>query len=150
MKTWALALMLAAAPAQTPQEPKPVPSDSVLIVTTGCLKGRVFTATEPPEESMRRGPNVTGRNFRVNGPKDIIEQVKKENGHLIQIAGIVRKASLADNTPGARIGNTRVVIGTPRNSPMGSPGRPPVGDAPAVMDVTSVTFISETCPIVRR
>src|SRR4029079_11035948 len=51
-------LAAAAGQDQRPPETKPVPSGSVEIATTGCLKGRVFTATEPPEESMRKGPTV--------------------------------------------------------------------------------------------
>jgi hypothetical protein len=158
MMNWALALLLAIAsiqtprdPPQTPPEPKPVPSDSVEIMTTGCLKGRVFTATVPPEESMRRGPDVSGRNFRVSAKGDVMDEVKAHDGDLVQVVGIVRKGSLANNAPGARVGNTRVVIGMPRNgNPMASGSRPPAGDPMAVMDVSWVRFLSETCPIFRR
>jgi hypothetical protein len=158
MMYWALVLLVATAsfqaPAdapQTPPEPKPVPSDSVEIMTTGCLKGRVFTATLAPEESMRRGPDVTGRNFRVSAKRDVMDAVKKHDGDLVQVVGIVRRGSLASNAPGARIGNTRVVIGMPRNgNPMGSSSRPPAGDPMAVMDVSWVRFLSETCPVYRR
>ncbi|HEY8548409.1 MAG TPA: hypothetical protein VIL35_00520 [Vicinamibacterales bacterium] len=156
MKPLAIALLFAAAlpltaAAQQPPERKDVPDDSVEIVTTGCLKGRMFTATVPPEESMRRGPNVAGRNFRLSGPREVMDEVKRHDGHLVQVVGIVRKSALADYTPGARVGNTRVVIGMPRTgNPMGSPGRPPVSDAPAVMDTTWIRYISDTCPIPRR
>jgi hypothetical protein len=65
------ALLLVATLAQD-QEPKakPVPKDSVEVVTRGCLKGRVFTATpRPADEGAIRGPDVTGHRFRVRARK---------------------------------------------------------------------------------
>jgi len=102
--------------AQTPEPEKKIPADSVEIATTGCLKGRVFTATQPREDFMRRGPNVTGRSFRLNGPRAVIDVVKTHDGDHVEIIGLVRRNDLRDNAPGARIGNTRVVIGAPRSS----------------------------------
>ena len=91
----------AVAHAQTPEpEAKKIPSDSLEIATTGCLKGRVFTATQPREDFMRRGPNVTGRNFRLNGPRAVIDVVKTHDGDLVEIVGLVRKNDLRDNAPG--------------------------------------------------
>jgi hypothetical protein len=129
---------------------KKIPADSVEIATTGCLKGRVFTATQPSEDGLRRGPNVTGRSFRVTGKHDLMEFVKTHDGDLVEIVGLVRKQSLRDNAPGARIGNTRVVIGAPRNGDPMQSARVPVSEGIAVMDASSVRFLSDTCPIVRR
>ncbi len=135
----------------TSQESKPVPADSVEVAARGCLKGRVFTATPSPEEERTgRGPDITGRSFRMSGPKAVMAEVKKHNGHLVEVVGLVRKTSLMDSTPGARVGNTRIVIGAPRSAPMGSPSRPPVGEGVPVLDATSVRFLSESCPIFRR
>ena len=145
-----LGLLLPAAglAAQTP-EPKPVPSDSVEIVTTGCLKGRVFTATQPAEENMRRGPNVTGRSFRVAGPREVMDVVKRHDGDLVQIAGLVRKNDIRDMAPGARIGNTRVVIGAPRTGDPMQSARAPIAEGIPVMDATSIRVLDDRCPIRR-
>lgn len=133
------------------QESKPVPADSVEVFARGCLKGRVFTATPPPEEERTgKGPDITGRSFRMAGAKAVMAEVKKHNGHLVEVVGLVRKTALIDSTPGARVGNTRIVIGAPRSAPMGSPSRPPAGEGVPVLDATSVRFLSETCPIFRR
>ena len=139
-----------AASAQQPPETKPVPSDSVEIATTGCLKGRVFTATEPPEDNMRKGPNVTGRSFRLAGPKDLMSIVKEHDGDLVQVVGIIRRSDAGPAGPSARIGNTKVTIGAPRSGDPMQSARQPISDGIAVMDASSVRFLSDTCPIVRR
>lgn len=136
-------------PQETPQKKKPLPKDSVEIAAVGCLKGRVFTATDRPEsEGVTRGPDVTGRAFRVNGKKDVIEAVKKYNHSYVEIVGVVRTSALVDNTPGKRIGNTRVTVGAPPIS--SEPGRipgEPIGSPAVVMDVSSVRFLSGACPV---
>jgi hypothetical protein len=135
-------------PPQNTEERK-VPDDSVEIATTGCLKGRVFTATQPREDFMRRGPNVTGRSFRLNGPRQVMDVVKTHDGDLVEIIGLVRKNDLRDNAPGARIGNTRITIGAPRSGDPMQSARAPVPEGIAVMDATSVRVLDDRCPIVR-
>ena len=116
-------------PAAPTQEVKKVPSDSVEIVTAGCLKGRVFTATgRPEEESTRRGPSIIGLSFRLSGKKEVMKQVKEHDGHFVEVNGLVLKSSIAGPAPGARIGNTRVTIGAGRD-PLGSSMRSPQGSA---------------------
>jgi hypothetical protein len=138
-------LLLIATPLQEP-EPKKVPKDSVEIATRGCLKGRVFTATPPPEgEGVMRGPDVTGRHFRVAGPREVMKLVKQHNGHLVQVVGLVRKNALSDDGMGMRVGGTRVVIGAPGADPDRMYAHPI--STVAVMDVSSIGFLSESCPI---
>ena len=149
-------LLPIAAKAQEPQEPPPapegrkIPDDSVEIATTGCLKGRVFTATQPREDFMRRGPNVTGRSFRLNGPRKLIDIVKTHDGDLVEVVGLVRKNDLRDTGLGARVGNTRVVIGAPRSGDPMQSSRAPVPEGIAVMDFTSIRVLDDRCPIVMR
>ena len=148
MGSWILPCALAAAvsvslAAQSP-ESKPVPKDSVRIATNGCLKGRVFKATAPAsrETDVVSGPDVSGRSFRLSGPRAVMDDVKKHDGHLVTVVGLVRKSALMDNQPGARVGNTRIVIGSPRSMDPGS--RPPLPGV-AVMDISSVQFLAEEC-----
>jgi hypothetical protein len=133
---------------QAPQEPgaKPVPKDSVEIAARGCFKGHMFTGVPAPEGEPTRGPDVTGRHFRVSGPKDVMALVKQHDGHLVQVVGVVRKASLEDQGVGIKMGGTRMVIG----APSGDPGRmapPTPGTNVPVMDLSSVSFLSESCPV---
>ena len=157
MTRWTPVLLFAAtaaAYAQSPQEPKPIPKDSVQVVTQGCLKGRAFYAVGRGEADPRReepevqsGPNVAGYTFRLAGKKPVMQDVKAHNGHLVEVVGLVRKAVLADNAPGKRIGNTRVTIGGGQGAGT-SYGRGGVPMASvAVMDVTSVRFVADVCPV---
>jgi hypothetical protein len=135
-------LLAATVSAQTP-ESTPVPKDSVQVVTYGCLKGRVLKATSPAssaEVDVVSGPDVTGRSFRLSGPRAVMDDVKKHDKHLVKVVGVVLKSALMEH--GATIGRTRVVIGAP--SSMDPGGRPPLPGV-AVMDISSVQFVAETC-----
>ncbi len=135
--------------ATSPQEAetKKIPKDSVEVATRGCLKGRVFTATPAPEgEGVRRGPDVTGHHFRVSAPKDLMKVVKEHNGHLVEVVGLIRKSALSDSGIGMKVGGTRVVIGAPGTDPDRSMYNHPVANV-NVMDLTSIGFLSNDCPI---
>lgn len=156
MLIWSTIVFVAATLQPQTAEPKKVPEDSVEITATGCLKGRVFTATgrdERDEEiDVKRGPDVTGRSFRLAGPRAVMNEVKKQNGRFVEVVGLVRKTALADSGPGMKVGNTRILVGAP---PSGSgPGgiHAEVGSVPGVpvMDATAVRLLSETCPIQKR
>src|ERR671912_190396 len=96
MKTLILAALLSLASAQS-QESRTVPKDSVEVDARGCLKGRVFTATAPSEEERPvKGPDITGRHFRVTADRDVMDLVKKYNGQFVEFVGVVRKAALDD------------------------------------------------------
>ena len=141
-----LILLLAAVQGQEPQ-PKAVPKDSVEVLTRGCLKGRVFTATpRPADEGAIRGPDVTGRRFRVAGPKEVMALVKQHDGHLVEVDGIVRKAALGDQGLGMKIGGAKVVIGAPGGDP-GRMGPPTPASNVPTMDVNSIQYLADECPI---
>jgi hypothetical protein len=145
----ALALTVSSVFAQeaAAQETRKVPSDSVEVEARGCIKGRVFTGTgQPDEERTSKGPDVTGKSFRVTGPKEVIDLVKKYNGQYVEILGIVRKAALDDQGIGMRVGGARVVIGAPGGDPtrMNAPAAAP---SVAAMDVVAVRLLADRCPL---
>jgi hypothetical protein len=143
--TFTLWIFVAALSSVQAQESKPIPNDSVEVEARGCLKGRVFTATVAPEdEGTRRGPDITGRNFRVSGKKDVMDLVKQHDGHRVAIVGIVRKAALADEGLGMKVGGTRVVIGAPSGDPARANQRAMAPSVP-VMDLTALRFINDRC-----
>ena len=131
------------------EAPKPKQGETRLVVT-GCLKGRVLAATRNPDERAEvvTGPDVVGRSFRLAGPKEVINEVKKYNGDLVEVTGTVRTSDLAQ-APGFNMGRTRVNVGV---SPGSDPSRPggmsttPVSSV-IVMDATALRFLSEGCPI---
>ena len=100
---------------------------------------------------MRRGPNVTGRSFRITGNKELMAFVKTHDGDLVQMVGLVRRADLRESAQVGRIGNTRIVVGAPRSGdPMQSARSAPIGEGIAVMDATSVRYLDDRCPLVGR
>ena len=130
------------------QEKSTVPKDSIEVDARGCFKGRVFTATgEPADENTRKGPDITGKNFRVTGPKEVMDLVKRYNGQFVEVVGIVRKASLDDQGMGMKVGKgARVVIGAPGSDPTRMNTTTTAPSVPA-MDLTAVRLLTDKCPI---
>ena len=129
------------------QESKKVPSDSIELAARGCFKGRVFTATEPPEdERTRKGPDITGRHFRVNAPREVMDLVKRYDGQYVELVGIVRKASLDDQGMGMKVGGARVVNGAPGGDPT-RPNTSASTPSMASMDVSVVRLLTDKCPL---
>ena len=128
------------------QESKGIPKDSVEVEARGCLKGRVFTATvEPEDEGTRRGPDVVGRHFRLAGKREVMDTVKKFDGHRVAIVGIVRKDALADPGLGMKVGGARVVIGAPGTDPNNRVNSRMTAPPMAVMDVVAVRDLADRC-----
>jgi len=102
------------------------------------------TMVERKPEGVILGPDVTGRNFRVSGPRAVLDLVKKYNGNLVEVIGLVKKSELARSGPGS---GSRVTMTAPATDPTRtSAGTTPTGGLP-VMDVTSVRYLSDVCPI---
>ena len=148
--TFALSLLiallsLASAPVVA-QESKAIPKDSVEVEARGCLKGRVFTATYAPEdEGVRRGPDVVGRHFRLSGKRDMMDDVKKFDGHRVAIVGIVRKADLSDQGIGMKVGGARVVIGAQGGDPNNRVNSRMTSAPVPVMDIVAVRDLADRC-----
>jgi hypothetical protein len=137
--------VLGALPLTLAAQERKVPKDSVELMVRGCLKGRVLTVTQRggEEDGPLEGPDVTGRHFRVNGPKAVTDEVKKHDRHLVEVVGLVRSIDLADTQPGVRVGGTRIVIGPSVAGPQGRSPSP--GPGVPVMDASSVRFLSNNC-----
>ena len=114
---------------------KPVPSDSEQISLAGCVKGRTFTVAEGPEHEHRLVVVAPGRRFRLAGPKETLDALKRREGQLLEVTGLVRKAALTQS--GIPIAGGRIRIGgsVPRQ-PIHDPARDPAYNQ-AVMDVSA-------------
>ena len=109
MKLIAVALLVGSVAVQeTGQEKPKVPSDSVQLVVSGCLKGRVLSVSDTRETDVQSGPIVKGKSFRLAGKGDLMKEVKKEDGHFVEVTGIVKRSAL--DSKGVTIGK-RVAIG---------------------------------------
>ena len=138
------ALMLAGAPLIAQQEEHPkVPKDSVEVTVTGCLKGRVLSASDVRQTDVQSGPVVRQHAFRLAGKKDVMSDVKKNDGQRVEIVGLIKKSALTEQ--GMRFKGGRVVVGG--GSPTaGTSTRPPdPAENVLVMDVSAVQALGGEC-----
>jgi hypothetical protein len=136
-------LGVAAAAQEGGQERPRVPDDSVELSVSGCLKGRVLNVSDDREVDTQRGPIVKSRSFRLAGKGDVMKEVKKMDGHFVDVVGIVKRSALDDR--GVTIGR-RVAVGG--GSPVASTRSMPDPAANvAVMDISSLVHRSTSCAV---
>jgi hypothetical protein len=139
-----LLVALALVPGQeTPQEKPRVPKDSVELTVIGCLKGRVLKTVEQRQADVESSPYVGSRSFHLLTKKPITDELKKQQNHLVEVTGIVKRSSLDDK--GVKVGRVGINSGAPvaGTGPAGSMPRP-AADA-AAMDVSSIRMRSSSC-----
>ena len=142
--TIALLLTVAlAVPQEKPQDKPKIPKDSIQLVVTGCLSGRVLAVDDVREVDVQSGPIVRSKSFRIAGKKDVIEIVKEENHHLVEVTGLVRRSALIE--PGVKIGNRVTIGGGPPVAGGGGGSVPTAGEYIPVLDATSVRFKASSC-----
>jgi hypothetical protein len=144
MKTLVLALTLGTMAYQESGQERPrIPEDSVELVVSGCLKGRVLSVSDTRQADTQSGPIVRAKSFRLAGKGDLMKEVKKEDGHYVDVTGIVKRSAL--DSKGIKIGK-RVAVGggSPVASNKSIPD--PVADV-AVMDITGLRHRSDSCAV---
>ena len=105
----ALASLLAAAPLLPAQEERPkVPKDSVMVVITGCIKGRVIRAADVRPTDTTTGPSIRSTTFRLAGKKDVMQVVKEQDGQRAEVTGLIKKSALME--PGMKFKGGRNVF----------------------------------------
>ena len=124
------------------QERPKVPKDSIELVLTGCLKGRILAVSAIRQPDAQSGPDIRARSFRLAGKKDVTKEIDKEDKHLVEVAGLVRRSALSE--PGMRVGKG-VVISGGRPVAGSANGAPPPSDLLPVMDVYSIRLRSTSC-----
>ena len=103
------ALVLASGALLVAQE-REVPKDSTRITIPGCAKGRTFVVTAREGHEPTSGDLKPGRRFRLSGSKDVLKEIEKREGMMVEVTGLVRKAELA-GPGGITTGGGRVRIG---------------------------------------
>lgn len=106
------------------QETKPVPKDSVRVRIPGCTKGYIFTAGRRTEENPGSVDVPEGMHIRMNGPKKMMEEIKRHEGSMIEITGLMKKGQYGPG--GVNIGGG-VRVGPATGSPNGGIGSPVAG-----------------------
>lgn len=141
MITALLVALALVAPQETPKGKPRVPKDSIELVVVGCLTGRVLAIDDVRQTDVESGPPVRAKSFRLAGKHDVMDIVKEQNHHIVEVTGIVKRMSLVE--PGLRVGK-RVTIGG-GNPVAGGSGVPSPGEDVAVMDVESVQPRGTSC-----
>lgn len=134
-----LALAISTAQAE-PQDRKRIPDDSVELTVIGCLSGRALATAARKEADVQRGPNVGQRTFRLNGKREVMDEVKKLNRRLVEVVGLVKRSSLDDK--GVKVGGVAISGGSPSSR---TGGVPTGAENVAVMDVTSIRQRAASC-----
>ena len=124
---------------------RPVPGDSARVAIPGCAKGRAFVVAETPEHEPTQVDIAPGRRFRLSGPKEILDDIKKYEGRLIEVTGLVRKAALkGPGGIGLAGGRVRIGGGAPVSG-TGDPTRNLQGYEQPVLDVEGWRQLGENC-----
>jgi hypothetical protein len=117
-----------------------VPKDSIELVITGCLKGRMLAVSDLRQTDVERAPDIRARSFRLAGKGDVMKDVKREDHHLVEVTGLVKRSALAE--PGMKIGKGIVISG---GRPISRSGVPAPTENIPVLDVTSLRLRSSSC-----
>lgn len=141
----ALACLLAAVPLAAPlaQEERPkVPKDSLLVVITGCIKGRVIRAADVRQTDTTSGVTIRSTTFRLAGKKDVMSLVKEQDGQRAEVTGLIKKSALIE--PGMKFKGGRVVIGG-GSSAGSTSSMPSPADNVLVLDALAVQGLGGSC-----
>ena len=135
-----------AAAAQETQETLPkLPKDSLLATIEGCLKGRVIRAYDVRQPDTTTGIEIRSKSFRVEGKKDLIADVKKNDGMHVEITGLIKKSALIE--PGMKFKGGRVVVGggTATAGASGMGGAPSPAENVVVIDAVTFRSFGDAC-----
>ena len=141
MTTLLFVLMFGLPPRQEAAQEKPrVPKDSIELVVTGCLSGRLLHVSDVRQTDVESGPDVRARSFRLAGKRDVMDVVKRENHHLVDVTGLVKRSSLIE--PGMKVGKGIVIGGGRPVAGAGAGRAPDPSEFVPVLDATSVRLRS--------
>ena len=139
----ALACLLAAVPLAAQQEERPkVPKDSYLVTVIGCLKGRVLKAADVRQVDTTSGPTIRNSAFRLTAKKDVMNQVKENDGQRVEVTGLIKKSALME--PGVKFKGGRVVVGGGTMA-SGTSSIPDPAENVLVLDASSLQALGGSC-----
>jgi hypothetical protein len=134
--------MFAASSSLLLAQERTVPKDSTRLSIAGCAHGRVFTVGRDPNHESRGYELEEGMKLRLEGPKDVLNEIKKNEHLMVDIVGIMKQSEAVQPGVGLAGGRVRVTPVMPAGrSTAGSPG-PQV----PVVDVESVRLLTSSCP----
>jgi hypothetical protein len=123
-----------------------VPKDSLRLSIPGCAKDRRFIVAERPGHEPVRSDIRSGRRFRLNGKKDLLNEIKKQDGTMIEVTGLVRKMDLEERGLSMAGGRVRLGGALPRARMGGTDVGQDSGSTEVVLDVEAWRPLPEACP----
>lgn len=139
-----IVLGLTPLPQDPPQEERPrVPKDSIELVITGCLKGRLLIVSDLRQTDTQVGPIIRAKTFRLAGKGEVMKAVKKEDRHLVDVIGVVKKSALIE--PGVKVGKGIVIGGSQPTAGSGMRQSPNPAEFIPVLDVETVRLRATSC-----
>ena len=131
--------------ARVAAQEKPLPKDEVRVQIPGCAYNRTFISGSSPKGEPV-GAIKEGRRFKMNGAKDMLADIKKQEPSMIEITGRIRRADL-DDTRGIDVGGGVRVGGGRPQAPVGAgAGGPALGYNEVIIDVESFRLLPDRCP----
>ncbi len=127
------------------EQERKVPSDSARVSIAGCARGRIFIVGEAPDHEPTNNSIQPGRRFRLSGKKQLLGEIKEQEGKMVSVTGLVRLNDLRD-PGGIKLGGGRVRIGggSPRDPMTGVRNDP--GVSQSIIDVESWRPLQGYCP----
>lgn len=140
-----VALLALALVAPLAAQEREVPKDSTRISIPGCAKDRRFIVAERLDHEPVRSDIRPGRRFRLNGPKDVLAGIRKQEGSMIEVTGLVRQSDLTERGIGVAGGRVRIGGGAP-SAPLGGGTARDAHYAEVIIDVESWRPLPDACP----
>jgi hypothetical protein len=122
------------------QETKPVPKNSVRVFVPGCTKGMIFTAGRRTQDEPGSVDIPEGTHLRMNGPKQMMGEIKAHEGSMIQITGLMKKGQYGPEGVGIG-GGVRIMPGPANGNPASSPNVSQI-----MIDVEGWRPVAGNCP----
>lgn len=123
------------------QQEKPVPKDSVRVFINGCANGQVFTAGPVKEDQPGRSDVKPGMKFRLQGQKNVLNEIKAHKGSEIEITGLIRKGQSGPG--GVAVGGHVRITGA---SPMDTDPTRSANVQQVILDVEGWRQLDGKCP----
>ena len=140
MRTLLIALAVVSLGPAAAQE-RSVPNDSSRLTLIGCARDRVFVVDIPASREMPDNGILPGRRFRMNGPRNVLGEIRKREATMVQITGLVKKSDLAGPGGVTMLGGRVRIGGAPPRDAMRDPMFNQV-----VIDVESSVSLPDPCP----
>ena len=136
-------VVLCSAPLFTQEQEREVPKDSTRLVLQGCARGRTFIVGPRTEHAPGNLEIEPGRRFRLNGPKEVLQEIRKREAMMVEVTGLVRKSQVS-GPGGISIAGGRIRLGgaLPRDT---GPTRSAAYNE-VVIDLEGWRALAEPCP----